>query len=335
MLAASASACGGQKTATGDAKGAKKPVQVGLAFDIGGRGDRSYDDAAAAGLDRARSRLDIQTRELSAKPDEPDSDKEARLRLLAQRGFNPVIGVGALYTASVIKVAKDFPNTKFLVVDADQCKVAGANVEGACFAEEQGSYLVGAAAALKSRTGTIGFVGGVNIPLIRKFYAGYAAGAKAVKPSIHILAPKYLTQPPDFDGFKNPALGAEAASGELDAGADVIYHAAGGSGIGVIKTTATARKLAIGVDSDQYLQTALGGARNYILTSMVKRVDVAVFDFVVAVVGGRFTAGTKIYNLSNNGVDYATSGGRVDDIKTRLDALKKAIIDGKITVPAA
>ena len=336
MLVGGAAACGGQKTTSGDAGGGeKKAVKVGLAFDIGGRGDRSYDDAAAAGLDRARSELDIQTKELSAKPDEPDSDKLGRLRLMARSGFNPVIGVGTLYTASVLKAAKEFPNTKFLVVDADQCKVTGANVQGACFAEEQGSYLVGAAAALKSRTGTIGFIGGVNIPVIQKFYAGYAAGAKAVKPGIKILTPKYLTQPPDFGGFKNPALGSEAASGELDAGADVIYHAAGGSGIGVIKTTAKARKLAIGVDADQYRQTALGDARNYILTSMVKRVDVAVYDFIVAVVEGRFTAGTKMYDLSNNGVDYATSGGRVDDIKARLDALKKAIVDGRVTVPVS
>lgn len=334
VLALSAAACGGDKATTASGGGdGKKTLKVGLAFDIGGRGDQSFNDAAAAGLDRVKSELNIETRELSAKPDEPDADKEARLRLLAQGGFNPVIGVGFAYTASTVKVAKEFPDTRFLVVDADQCKVEGANVEGACFAEEQGSYLVGAAAALKSKTGTIGFIGGVNVPLIQKFYAGYAAGAKAAKADIKILAPKYLTQPPNFDGFKNPALGTEAAKGQLDADADVIYHAAGGAGIGVIKTTAAAKKWAIGVDSDQFNLAALADSKEFILTSMLKRVDVAVFDFVKSVSDGTFKAGTKKYDLSNDGVGYATSGGKVDDVKTQLDALKKDIIDGKTTVP--
>jgi basic membrane protein A and related proteins len=177
ILAVSTVACSRQKTTAGGEDNGKKTIKVGLAFDIGGRGDQSYDDAAAAGLDRVRSELEIQTKELPAKPDEADGDKQARLHLLAQSGFNPVIGVGSLYTAPVVKVAKDFPNIKFLVVDADQCKVTGSNVEGACFAEEQGSYLVGVAAALKSHSGTIGFIGGVNIPEIQKFYVGHAADA--------------------------------------------------------------------------------------------------------------------------------------------------------------
>ncbi|MFD0852480.1 BMP family protein, partial [Actinomadura adrarensis] len=198
-------------------EGDKKTVKVGLAFDIGGRGDQSFNDSAAAGLDRAKQSLNVQTEEIDAKADEPDADKESRLRLLANRGYNPVIGVGFAYTNPINKVAKEFPNVKFLVVDADQCKVEGANVMGACFAEEQGSFLVGAAAALKSKSGKIGFIGGVNTPLIQKFQAGYEAGAKAAKPDIEILPAKYLTQPPNFDGFRNPALGQEAAQGQLDA----------------------------------------------------------------------------------------------------------------------
>lgn len=126
-------------------------------------------------------------------------------------------------------------------MDADQCKVEGANVSGACFAEEQGSYLVGAAAAMKSKTGTIGFIGGVNVPLINKFFAGYQVGAKKAKPGIKVLPAKYLTQPPNFNGFKDAGLGNEAAKGQLDQNADVIYHAAGGAGIGVIKTSARPR----------------------------------------------------------------------------------------------
>jgi basic membrane protein A and related proteins len=336
-LALSAAGCGGKKTTTGNSGGAeaKKTLKVGMAYDIGGRGDQSFNDAAARGLDKVRTDLDIKTEELSAKVGEPDTDKEARLKLLASSGYNPVIGVGFAYTAAVIKIAKDFPNTKFLVVDADQCKVEGANVTGACFSEEQGSFLVGAAAALKSTAGKIGFIGGVNVPLIHKFEAGYEAGAKAAKPSIKILPAKYLTQPPNFDGFKNPALGSEAAKGQLDKGADVIYQAAGGAGIGVIKTVGAAKKLAIGVDSDQYNQPALADVKDYILTSMVKGVDVAVFDFVKAVSDGTAAAGTKQYDLSNNGVGYATSGGKVDDIKAKLDGFKADIISGKIKVPTS
>jgi basic membrane protein A len=335
-LALSAAGCGGKKTTTSNSSGdAKKTLKVGLAYDIGGRGDQSFNDAAAKGLDKVKAELNIQTEELSAKAGEPDTDKEARLKLLASSGYNPVIGVGFAYTAVLLKVAKDFPNTKFLVVDADQCKVEGANVTGACFSEEQGSFLVGAAAALKSTTGTIGFIGGVNVPLIHKFEAGYAAGAKAAKPGIKILPAKYLTQPPNFDGFKNPALGSEAAKGQLDAGADVIYQAAGGAGIGVIKTVGAAKKLAIGVDSDQYNQPAVAEVKDYILTSMIKGVDVAVFDFVKAVSNGTAAAGIKQYDLANDGIGYSTSGGKVDDIKTTLDGFKADIVSGKIKVPTS
>ncbi|TDD93691.1 BMP family lipoprotein [Actinomadura rubrisoli] len=333
-LTLSASACGGKKADTGKDDGdGKKSLKIGLAFDIGGRGDQSFNDSAAAGLDKAKKDLNVTTEEISAKPDEPDSDKESRLRLLANKGYNPVIGVGFAYTTSLVKVAKDFPKTRFLVVDADQCKVTGANVKGACFSEEQGSFLVGAAAALKSKTGKIGFIGGVNVPLITKFQAGYEAGAKKAKPGIKVLPAKYLTQPPNFDGFKNPALGNEAAKGQLDGGADVIYHAAGGAGIGVIKTVGAAKKWAIGVDSDQYNQPAVAGAKEFILTSMIKHVDVAVFDFVESVANNTFQPGTKKYDLSNDGVGYSLTGGKIDDIKAKLDALKADIVAGKITVP--
>jgi basic membrane protein A len=332
-LTLSAAACGGKKASDTGGEGDKKTLKVGLAFDIGGRGDQSFNDSAAAGLDRVKSSLNIKTNEISAKPDEPDSDKESRLRLMANQGYDPVIGVGFAYTTSINKVAKDFPKTRFLVVDADQCKVEGANVLGACFSEEQGSFLVGAAAALKSKTGTIGFIGGVNVPLIQKFQAGYEAGAKHAKPGIKILPANYLTQPPNFDGFKNPALGKEAASGMLDDDADVIYHAAGGAGIGVIQTAGAAKKWAIGVDSDQYNQPAVAGVKEYILTSMIKRVDLAVYDFVNSVSNGSFKAGTKKYDLSNDGVGFAATGGKVDDIKARLDGYKAEIVSGKIKVP--
>lgn len=333
-LTLSASACGGKKADTGGGDEAgKKTLKVGLAFDIGGRGDQSFNDSAAAGLDKAKKDLNVQTEEISAKPDESDADKESRLRLLANKKYNPIIGVGFAYTNAVNKVAKDFPDTKFLVIDADGCKVEGPNVAAACFAEAEGSYLVGAAAALKSKTGTIGFIGGVNVPLIQRFQAGYEAGAKKVKPDIKILPAKYLTQPPNFNGFKDTSLGNEAAKGQLDQGADVIYHAAGAAGIGVIKTVGGAGKWAIGVDSDQYNQPAVAGVKDHILTSMVKHVDLAVFQFVESVAKGTFKAGPKQYNLSNDGVGYATSGGHVDDIKAKLEELKAGIVNGKIKVP--
>jgi basic membrane protein A len=190
---------------------------------------------------------------------------------------------------------------------------------------------VGAAAALKSKKANVGFVGGVQTPLIAKFDAGYTAGAKAVNPKITVQK-KYLTQPPDFTGFNDPAKGKTAAQGMIDAGADVIYHAAGGSGSGVFEAAKAGGAKAIGVDSDQ-AKTAAPGVRDIILTSMVKRVDVAVFDFVKSVKDGDVKSGDQVYDLKRGGVDYATTGGQVDDIKAKLDAYKKQIIDGKITVP--
>ncbi|MFV2176165.1 BMP family protein [Actinomadura sp. LOL_016] len=332
-LVLSASACGGKTAEDGGGEGGDGALKVGLAFDIGGRGDQSFNDSAAAGLDRAAKELEIETEEISAKPDEPDSDKESRLRLLANQKYNPIIGVGFAYTAAVNKVAKEFPDTRFLVVDADGCKVEGANVGAACFAEEQGSFLVGAAAALTSETKKIGFIGGVNVPLIQRFEAGYEAGAKEVEPDTEVLA-KYLTQPPNFNGFKDVSLGNEAAKGMLDDDADVIYHAAGGAGIGVIKTVGGAKKWAIGVDADQYNQPALAGVKDQILTSMVKKVDLAVYDFVKSVSDDTFKAGPKQYNLENDGVGYSVSGGHVDEIKAKLEELKKGIISGEIKVPA-
>ncbi|TDC81644.1 BMP family ABC transporter substrate-binding protein [Actinomadura sp. 7K507] len=331
-LTLAASGCGGQEADTGGG-GDSETMKVGLAYDIGGRGDQSFNDSAARGLDRAKKELGVETEEISAKPDESDADKESRLRLMANQGVNPIMGIGFAYTAAVNKVAKEFPDTKFLVVDADGCKVEGPNVAAACFAEAEGSYLVGAAAALKSETGKIGFIGGVNVPLIQRFQAGYEAGAKKAKSDIEILPAKYLTQPPNFNGFQDTSLGNEAAKGQLDQDADVIYHAAGAAGIGVIKTVGAAGKWVIGVDSDQYNQPAVAGVKDQILTSMVKNVDVAVFDFIKSVNDDQFKAGSKVYDLKSGGISYSTSGGNVDDIKDQLEKLKAQIISGEIKVP--
>jgi basic membrane protein A len=324
------SACGGSSSGgkSSSSSSKKSSLKVGMAYDIGGRGDQSFNDAAAAGLDKAKSDLGVSATESEATAGEPDSAKEERLRTLAQSGFNPVIAIGFAYSAAVGKVAKEFPNTHFAIVDDP---VAGANITNLLFAEEQGSFLVGAAAALKSKSHHVGFVGGVDVPLIHKFQAGYEAGAKAVDPSIKIDV-KYLTQPPDFTGFNDPAKGQTAAAGMYDSGADVVYAAAGGSGGGVFKAAKAANKLAIGVDSDQY-KTADPAVKDVIITSMLKKVDVAVYDFINNASQGNYTAGPKVYDLKANGVDYSTSGGKIDDIKSKLEDYKQQIISGKITVP--
>jgi len=300
-----------------------------MAYDIGGRGDQSFNDAAAAGLDKATADLGITSKEAEATNGEADSAKEERLRVLAQAGYNPVIAVGFAYSAAVAKVAKEMPDTHFAIID-DEAAV-GDNITNLVFAEEQGSFLVGAAAALKTKKDNIGFIGGVDVPLIHKFEAGYEAGAKAVTPNIKIQV-KYLTQPPDFSGFGDPAKGQTAAAGMYDAGADIVYAAAGGSGAGVFKAAAAAKGLAIGVDSDQY-KTADPAVQSVILTSMLKRVDVAVYDYIKNATTGNYASGTVRYDLSKDGVGYATSGGQVDDIASKLDDFKQKIISGEITVP--
>nr|GLJ85903.1 BMP family ABC transporter substrate-binding protein [Microbispora rosea subsp. aerata] len=339
-LLMAAAACGGsgdtatttEASAGASSAPAASEVKVGLAYDIGGRGDGSFNDAAAAGLDKAEAELKIQKKELEATAGETDAQKEERLRLLASGGYNPVIAVGFAYSGPVAKIAKEFPDVKFAIVDDDAAK--GDNITNLMFAEEQGSFLVGVAAALKSEKGNIGFVGGVDVPLIHKFEAGFAAGAKAVKPDIKIQT-KYLTQPPDFSGFGDPAKGKTAAQGMYDAGADVVYQAAGGSGAGVFEAAKAANATAIGVDSDQAALPAYADFKDVIITSMIKKVDVAVFDFLKNYTSGSVTSGPSVYDLKAGGVDYSTTGGKIDDIKSKLDEYKQKIINGEITVPTS
>ncbi|WP_198954566.1 BMP family protein [Kineosporia sp. R_H_3] len=332
-------ACGGSSSGGGTTTESGSPaattssapaLKVGLAYDIGGRGDKSFNDAAAAGLDKAKAELGVEIKELSATQGETDADKEARLTLLAQAGYNPVIAVGFLYGTALKSVSAKFPNTQFGVVDS---VVEGApNVTGLVFAENEGSYLVGAAAALKSKTGNVGYIGGCLIPLLQKFEAGFTAGAKAVKPDIKVQV-KYLSNPPDCKGFNDPAAGTETANGMYDAGADIIFAAAGGSGTGVFQSAKAKKTLAIGVDSDQY-QTAAADLQPVIMTSMLKRVDVAVFDFIKSFKDGAPLTGVQTFDLKKDGVGYSTSGGQVDDIATKLDEYKAKIVSGEITVPA-
>ena len=311
--------------------GAESDVRVGLAYDVGGRGDRSFNDSAAAGLDKAKTELGVESQELS--PNAQGTDRGDNLRTLAEGGFDPIIAVGFAYAEELPAIAGDFPDTTFFIID--DSSVEAPNVKGLVFAEEQGSFLVGAAAALKSTAGSVGFIGGVQTPLLEKFEAGFVAGAKQVKPDVKVQT-AYLSQPPDFSGFGDPAAGQEAANGMYDSGADVIYAAAGGSGLGVFQAALAKSTLAIGVDSDQYESI---GASNpelqpVILTSMLKRVDVAVFDALESFVGGDDLEAVTTYDLEADGVGYATSGGAIDDIAEQLEELKAKIVDGSITVPS-
>ncbi|MFL6145835.1 MAG: BMP family protein [Labedaea sp.] len=324
---------GGSSGGTSGASGAPAAkLKVGLAYDIGGRGDQSFNDSAARGLDKAKNDLGVEAKELEATAGETDAQKEDRLRQLAEGGYNPVIAVGFAYCKAIGAVAKDTPNVKFAIIDDFEPDCTADNVANLTFAEQEGSFLVGAAAALKSKTGNVGFIGGVNVPLIQKFEAGFIAGVKAAKPAATVQS-KYLTQPPDFAGFNDPAKGETAANGMYDAGVDVIYAAAGGSGNGVFKAAKAKGKLGIGVDSDQYNQPALADVKDVIITSMLKQVDVAVFGFISAMQGSKFTNGQKIYDLAAGGVGYSTSGGKIDDIKTQLDDYKSKIVSGAIKVP--
>lgn len=316
-------------TAPGASAAPESDLKVGLAYDVGGRGDRSFNDAAAAGLDKAVAELGITKEELS--PNASGSDRGDNLRQLAEDGFNPVIAVGFAYAESLAVIATDFPDTTFFIVD--ESSVTQPNVKALLFAEEQGSFLVGAAAALKSTTGSVGYIGGVETPLLQKFEAGFVAGAKHVKPAIKMQV-KYLSQPPDFSGFGSPDKGRETANGMYDAGADVVYAAAGGSGIGVFQAALAKQAKAIGVDSDQYESVGDATLQPVILTSMIKRVDVAIFESLEKFATDQEIPAETVFDLAVDGVGYSESGGFVADIKTQLEDLKAKIIAGKIKVPA-
>ena len=343
-VAASASlllaACGGSgssTTSTGTASAgstsaaAKSDIKVGMAYDIGGRGDQSFNDSAAAGLDKAKSEFGVTTKELEAASGETDAQKEERLRLLAQGGYNPVIAIGFAYANALKKVAAEFPDINFAIVD--DSSFTAANVANLVFAENQGSFLVGAIAAQASKSNNVGFIGGVNTPLLQKFEAGYTAGVKAVKPDAKVQV-KYLTEPPDFSGFGDPAKGKTVAQGMLDSGADVVYAAAGGSGTGAFQAVQAkgAGNWAIGVDSDQYL-TAAAALKPFILTSMLKHVDVSVYDMVKSAVDKKPLTGKQTFDLKVDGVGYSTSNAAVQPFTAKADEYKKQIVDGTLTVP--
>ena len=304
-------------------------IKVGMAYDIGGRGDKSFNDSAAAGLDKAVKDLCVTSKELSAVPNETDAQKAARLTLLAKGGYNPIIAVGFAYAPALKLVAPKFPKINFAIVDDSSYQAA--NVANLTFAANQASYLVGVIAAQATKTKSVGYIGGVNVPLLVSFQKGFDAGVTATDSTVKITD-KYLTQPPDFSGFNAPDKGKATAAGMFDAGADVVYAAAGGSGGGVFVAAKAANTWAIGVDSDQYL-SADAAVKDVILTSALKNVNVAVYDVIDASVKGAPLTGVQVYDLKNDGVGYSKSNPAVQPFEAKADAAAQAIIAGTVTVP--
>ncbi|MEU3315252.1 BMP family protein [Streptomyces sp. NPDC048387] len=336
-LALSATACGGKKSsdASSSSSSETKSASAAIAYDVGGRGDQSFNDAAYAGLEKAEKDLKIKTAEAEPTEGESEADKVQRLTELARKGNNPVIGVGFSYAPAIKKVAAKFPNTTFGIID--DTSQTDKNIANLVFNEEQGSYLAGVAAAKASKSGTVGFIGGVEVPLIKKFQAGFEQGVKDTNPNAKVLS-AYLTQPPDFSGFAKPDLGKAAAKGQLDGGADVIYAAAGLAGSGAIEAAATSGKWAIGVDSDQYNQPGLAKYKDHILTSVTKDVSLAVYDLIKSVKDGKPESGEVRYGLDKNGVALADSNPQykaMADVTAAVEKAKADIIAKKITVKTA
>jgi len=322
------------------ALGVGQPLRVGIALDSGGKNDRSFNAAAWEGVKRAKADLPICLYDVE--PGNPTSIEPA-MRAFAERNFDLVIGVGFAQGPIMQKVAVDYPNIKFAIVDGvilDQNGNPLPNVADLVFREHEGSYLVGMIAASKSKTGTIGFLGGMDIPLIHKFETGYAEGAKSVNPNIKVID-NYVGV--TDSAWNNPGKGKELSLSQIDKGADVIFTAAGNSGLGAFDAveqygrdpkTGEANKFVIGVDSNQN-----GVKPGFVLTSMVKRVDNAVYDVVKDVVDGKFDGGFHSFGLDKNGVAYAmddnNKGLIPPDVITKVEAAKQQIIAGQIKVTDA
>jgi basic membrane protein A len=329
-LAVTVSACGSSSSSS---TGGGKSKGVGLAYDVGGKGDQSFNDAAFAGFQKAEKDFGVSGRDVEPQEGETDADKAQRLETLAKAGYNPVIGVGFAYAPAVKEVAAKYPKVSFGIVDDNT--IQAKNVADLVFHEEESSYLAGVAAAKATKKNHIGFIGGVDNPLIHKFQAGYEQGAKSVNPNIKVET-QYLTQTAQEGGFASPDKGQAAAEGQIGAGADVVYAAAGLSGQGVIKAAAAHKVWAIGVDSDQYAQTALAQYKNYILTSALKNVQGAVYDLAKSVIKDKKPLSGEIRgSLANGGVGLAESNPVFKnnaDMQAAIAKAKKGIIDGTIKV---
>ena len=300
-------------------------LKLGVAFDTGGRGDGTFNDSAGRGAEQAVAELGATLQEIEATVED---DRKPNLEALTAAGNNPVIAVGFAFGDALTEVAAANPDTVYGWVDG---YFDAPNIKTLSFAANQGSFMVGAAAALKCDCDKIGFIGGQEIDLIKEFEAGYIAGAKQINPDI-VVESQYLGAAGDNAAWGSPDKAKEIALGWYADGVEVIYSAAGGSGNGTIEAAVEADKWAIGVDSDQYL-TATPEQQAHILTSMLKRVDVAVFETAKAVSEGDLAGGFKVFDLSVDGVGYSTSGGFLDEFVAQLDELKAKIVSGEIVVP--
>ena len=291
-----------------------------IIYDLGGKFDKSFNEAAFAGAERWAKETGGTFKELEM---QSEAQREQALRRLAESGANPVVMTGFAFGDVLAKVAPDYPDTKFAIIDM---VVEQPNVRSVVFTEEQGSYLVGMMAAMASKTGTVGFIGGMDIPLIRKFECGYAQGVKAVKPDATVVQNMTGSTP---SAWNDPVKGAELAKAQKSQGADVIYAAAGGTGIGVLQAAADEGILSIGVDSNQnYLHPG------QVLTSMTKRVDNAVYEAFKS--GADMTPGINVMDLKAGGVGYAVDDNNkalvTDEMKAAVDAAAAKIASGELVV---
>jgi basic membrane protein A len=329
------SSCGTSTEANAD----KDKIRVGIVFDIGGKNDRSFNAAAWEGVLRAEKDLDIVLRDVE--PGNPTSIEPA-MRAFAERNFDLIIGVGFAQGPIMERVARDYPNINFAIVDGVILDKEGnplPNVASLVFREHEGSYLVGMIAAQKSKTGVLGFVGGMDIPLIHRFETGYEEGAKSVNPNIRVID-NYVGV--TDSAWNNPGKGKELALNQIDQGADVIFTAAGNSGLGAFdaveqygrNASGEANKFVIGVDSNQN-----GQKPGFVLTSMVKRVDNAVYDVVKEVKEGKFKGGFHTFGLDKDGVAYAMDENNKSlispEVLQKVEEAKGKIVAGEIKVTDA
>ncbi|MWD26760.1 BMP family ABC transporter substrate-binding protein [Aquicoccus sp. SCR17] len=298
-------------------------AEPALIYDLGGKFDKSFNEAAYNGAQRWADETGNSFRDIEL---QSEAQREQALRRFAEAGMNPVVTTGFSMSTPIANVAGDYPDTKFVTIDGYVDPEEHPNVKSILFSEHQGSYLVGMLAAMASDSGTVGFVGGMDIPLIRKFACGYAQGVKAVNPDATVIANMTGTTPA---AWNDPVKGSELATAQISQGADVIFAAAGGTGLGVLQTAADEDILSIGVDSNQnYLHPGK------VLTSMLKRVDVATYDAMTA--GPDLETGVEVLGLAENGVGYALDDNNkdliTDEMKSAAEEAKQKIIDGEIEV---
>ncbi len=323
LLAVAFAGCGspqGEPNAKGPGAGAK-PLKIGLVFDTGGRGDKSFNDSAYAGIERAKKELGIEEKTVDSTK---EADYQTNIDALAEQGCDLIIGVGVSMQKAIGEVAPKYPDMKFAIVDAP---VDVKNVRSLVFKEEEGSFLAGYLAGLVTKTGKIGFVGGMDIPIIKKFESGYFAGAKTANPLVELLPAKYT------GNWDNADLGKQNAKVLFGQGADIVYHAAGRAGLGVIAAAQEEKKWAIGVDGDQD-----GLAEGHVLTSMIKHVDVAVFQTIKDVQDGKWTPTVVTYDLKGDGVGLSpmrfTKATIGEAVLKRVQAMHDKIVSGELKVPS-